>query len=123
MGVSDGDRKARVREYKEQPPEAGIYRVLNTSAGTALVGSTPNLPGMLNRQHFQLEMGSHPDRELQDDWNALGADAFTFEVLDRLEAEGGSAEELAEDLAVLKDLWLERLRAAGNALYRWSERG
>lgn len=122
MGVGD-HRKAQVRRYKEQPPEAGIYRVRNMSSGAALIGSTPNLPGMLNRQRFQLEMGSHPDRELQADWNTLGPDIFAFEVLDRLEATDTSAEELAEDLSVLKDLWLERLRSAGETLYPWSERG
>ena len=73
------DRKARMREYKETPRPAGVYRVRNTATGKSLVGSTADLPGMLNRQRFQLEHGSHPDRELQRDWNELGPDAFEFE--------------------------------------------
>ena len=82
--VSGSGRKTLIREYKETQQPAGIYRVRNTTAGKSLIGSSVNLPGMLNRQRFQLEHGSHPDRELQSDWKTLGPGAFEFEVLDRL---------------------------------------
>jgi hypothetical protein len=39
--------------------------VRNTANGESLVGTSPDLPGMLNRQRFQLERSSHPDPELQ----------------------------------------------------------
>ena len=77
-------RKARIRRYKETLPPAGVFRVRNTATGKSLVGSSANLPGTLNRHRFQLERGSHPSRELQADWSALGPDAFEFEVLDQL---------------------------------------
>jgi hypothetical protein len=121
--VSQIDRKARIREYKETSQPAGIYRVRNTTTGKSLVGSTVNLPGMLNRQRFQLEHGSHPDRELQRDWAELGPDAFEFETLDRLEPRDESAYDPTEDLRVLKEMWLEKLTASGEPLYRQSRRG
>ena len=74
------DRKELTRKYKMTPRPAGVYRVHNSVNGMSLVGSSPNLPGMLNRQRFQLEHGSHPDLELQEDWNKCGPTAFTFEV-------------------------------------------
>ena len=83
--MDQSERKARIREYKETPLPAGIFCVRNTTTGKMLVGSSPNLPGMLNRQRFQLESGMHPDKELQKDWNELRPDAFAFEELDRLE--------------------------------------
>ena len=43
------DRKALVREYKEQAQEMGVYRVHNTANGKSLVGSSVNLPAILNR--------------------------------------------------------------------------
>jgi hypothetical protein len=121
--VSQIDRKARIREYKETPRPAGIYLVRNTATGKSLVGSTGDLPGMLNRQRFQLENGLHPDRELQKDWNDLGSDAFEFEVLDRLEPKDEPAHDPTEDLRVLKEMWLEKLTASGEPLYRQSGRG
>jgi hypothetical protein len=121
--VSEIDRKARLREYKETPRPAGVYRIRNTAAGKSLVGSTPDLPGMLNRQRFQLNHGSHPDRELQKDWNELGSDAFEFEVLDRLEPKDEPDYDPTEDLRVLKEMWLQKLTGSGEPLYRESQRG
>jgi hypothetical protein len=78
---------------------------------------------MLNRQRFQLEHGSHPDRELQRDWDELGSDAFEFEALDRLKPRDEPAYDPTEDLRVLKEMWLEKIVAAGAPLYRQSRRG
>ncbi|MBN1192737.1 MAG: GIY-YIG nuclease family protein [Coriobacteriia bacterium] len=110
-----------MREYKESSRSAGIFQVANTVSGRLLLGPTPDLPGMLNRQRFQLEMGSHPDKELQTDWNDLGPDAFEFSVLDELEPHEESEADLGEDLRVLHQMWLERL--FGTELYRQSVRG
>jgi len=121
--VSGSDRKELIREYKQTPQPAGIYRVRNTATGRSLIGSSPNLPGMLNRQRFQLVHGSHPDRELQADWKTLGPDAFEFEVLDRLKPREEPGYDPAADLRALKELWLEKLTAAGEPLYRQSTRG
>jgi len=121
--MSQIDRKARIREYKETPRPAGIYRVRNTVTGRSLVGSSLNLPGMLNRQRFQLENGSHPDRELQIDWNKLGPDAFEFEILDQLESKDESEKRIAEELCVLLTMWLDKLMSSGESLYRQSLRG
>ena len=119
--MSNIDRKARIREYKETPRPAGVYRVRNSKAGKTLIGSTTDLPGMLNRQRFQLENGSHPDRELQRDWSEFGPDGFEFETLDQLEPSDEPAYDPAEDLAVLKKIWIEKLIASGDKLYQQSK--
>ena len=111
------DRKVLVREYLETPRPAGVYRVRNTASGKSLLGSSPNVPGILNRQRFQLENGSHPDAELQPDWNELGPDAFAFETLDLLKPSDDPDYDLSEDLRVLKEMWLEKLTASGVPLY------
>jgi hypothetical protein len=116
--VTQIDRKACIRQYKETPRPAGMFRVRNTETGKSLVGSTANLPGMLNRHRFQLEHGFHPSRELQADWNALGSDAFEFEVLDQLKHSDQSDYDATEDLRVLKEMWIEKLKASGELLYR-----
>jgi len=112
------DRKARIREYKETLPPAGVFRIRNNETGKSLVGSTANLSGTLNRHRFQLERGSHPSRELQADWNALGPNAFEFEVLDHLKPSDMPDYDPAEDLRVLKELWIEKMKASGELLYR-----
>lgn len=115
------DRKALVRDYKQTPRPAGVFRVRYAAAGRSLLGTSADLPGMLNRQRFQLEMGSHPSKALQADWNEAGADAFVIEELDRLDPPDDPDYDPADDLEALKAMWVERVTAAGDELYR--ERG
>src|SRR5690349_3968973 len=98
--MSKTDRKALTREYKETPRPAGIFRVRNTAAGKSFVASTVDLPAMLNRQRFQLQLGGHPDQELQNDWKELGENAFEFETLDQLEPKTEPEYDPREELRV-----------------------
>ncbi|MFZ1986444.1 MAG: GIY-YIG nuclease family protein [Desulfatitalea sp.] len=104
------DRKDLIRKYKETPRPAGIYRVRNTVSGRSLVGSSPDLPGIINRIRFQLEHGSHPDSELQKEWYEFGKDAFIFETLDQLAPSSDSGYDPSEDLRVLLQMWIEKLK-------------
>ena len=118
------DRKALTAEYKRTPRRAGMFVVRNIVSGRWLVGSSPDLPGMLNRQRFQLEMGSHPDKELQLDWNEIGEGGFAIEVLDELApADDASPVDVSDDLSVLRHEWLDKLHSEGRALYPTSVRG
>jgi hypothetical protein len=74
------DRKAKIREYKETPRPAGVFRILNRETGRTLLGSSNDAPARLKRERFQLDLGAHPNRALQGDWKALGRDAFHFSV-------------------------------------------
>ncbi len=55
------DRKALIRQYKETRRPMGVFRVFNTVADRSFVGSSKDLPSVLNRERFQLSHGSHPD--------------------------------------------------------------
>lgn len=106
-----------IRKYKDAPRPAGVYRIRNEMRGRSLLGSSPNVPGMLNRVRFQLEDGSHPDKELQADWNELGPGAFEFETLDLLKQSDDPGQDPSDDLDVLKQMWLEKLTATGEEFY------
>jgi hypothetical protein len=73
---------------------------------------------MLNRQRAQLRFGGHPDRQMQADWNALGPDAFVFEVLDTLEPRDDPAYDPTADLDALEKLWREKLAPGGDPGYK-----
>lgn len=111
------DKKRLKREYKETPRPAGVYRVWNKVDDKSLVGSSLNLPGILNRHGFDLKLGNHRNRELQQDWNERGADAFEFEVLDTLEPSEDPNRNVADELKALEELWLERLQPFGERGY------
>jgi len=104
------NRRELVRTYKETRRPMGVYRVRNLHDGRSLVGRSVDLPSILNRERAALRLGAHGNAALQRDWNALGPDAFAFEVLDTLAApDDGAAYDPLPDLDVLLAMWLERL--------------
>jgi hypothetical protein len=111
------DRRALIRQYKETPRPIGVFRVHNTVSDKSFVGASRDLPSVLNRERFWLGHGGHPNRALQEDWNRLGPTAFVFEVLDTLSPADRSESQLADDLAVLEQLWLEKLSPYGDRGY------
>jgi hypothetical protein len=112
------DRKELIRAYKETPRPMGVFRVRNTRTGRSLIGSSVDVPAMLNRQRFQLGAGGHPDRALQQDWREFGPAAFEFETLDVLEPPQEPGHDPAADLRTLEQLWLERLGRPDQRGYR-----
>jgi hypothetical protein len=87
----------------------GVFQIRNLTSGKVLVGSSTDVPAMLNRQQAQLRLGVHPNRQLQLDWQTLGPEAFAFEVLDTLAPPEEPASDSRADLRVLETLWLEKL--------------
>jgi hypothetical protein len=119
--VSDGEEtivtdKARRRELKEQarqnPPEAGVYRIVNKKAGTYLLGSAVNLDSMRSKLAFARSTGSPSALDLRLKAEILrdGLEHFDLEILDTLTVtpEMTTADVRAE-LATLEELWRERL--------------
>lgn len=90
----------------------GVFRVRCTATGRQVIGATRDLPSALNRQRAQLSLGGHPDKTLQADWEAHGAAAFTFEVLDTLAPRDDPGYDPTDDLEVLRDMWRARLAEA-----------
>jgi len=103
------DRRELTRAYRETRRPMGIFRVRNTANDRALVACSLDLPASLNRERAQLRFGAHRNAAMQQDWNALGADAFAFEVLDTLTPVDRPDWDPTDDLRALEELWLERL--------------
>jgi hypothetical protein len=80
-------RKAAVAAYRERKIAAGIYAVRCIANGAVWVGQAPDLSTIQNRLWFTLRLGNCPHRSLQDAWGAEGAEAFKFEILERLDEE------------------------------------
>jgi hypothetical protein len=102
----------------------GVYRIRNLHDGRSLVGTSVDLPAIVNRERLALRLGSHRNAALQRDWNALGPDAFAFEVLDTLAApDDQPTYDPTDDLKVLLGLWLERLAPFDSQGYMRRPRG
>ena len=115
-------RKQLKTEYKQAKSAAGIFMLRNNANGKILVGSSLNLNGPLNRLRFELSTGMHKNRVLQEEWNRLGAESFSFEIVDSFIPKDDPAFDTSAELAVLEELWLEKLQPFGDKGYNTSSK-
>src|SRR5690606_3084279 len=81
--------------------------------------TTQNLNGKINRTKFQLDHGSHPYLELQQEWNEHGSEASVIEVLDTLKYDKDESKtDYSEELEILRMVWEERLIGEGLEFYK-----
>ena len=92
------DKKALKREYKETARPMGVFQIRNTVNGKVWLGTSVDLPSILNRHRAQLRAGSHRNKALQQDWNAFGMEAFALEILDTLAPSDRPTYDPARDL-------------------------
>lgn len=105
-------RRALARQYKQAFPCMGIYAVRCDAAGLLRLGSSRHADGTLNRLRFELVRGAHRDRALQQAWRTHGAEAFRFEVIDRVKERDDPAFDYDAELASLLALWQAELLPA-----------
>jgi len=105
------------REYKNNPPPMGILQITNKQNGKILIDSSQNLPGRINRYKFELRVLGQQNKELQADWDTYGEEAFEFEIIDELDPKTASSTDYAQELLILKEMWLEKLSPFGERGY------
>jgi len=122
MSENKKTRKELQREYKERVKPSGVYQVKNLANGKVLLGSSLNVEGLLNRNRFTLRNNSHPNEELQKDWNELGPDQFLFEILEVVQVQDDLNFNLKDELTLLEQIWLEKLQPFGERGYNTNDR-
>jgi hypothetical protein len=112
-------RKKELKElYKQMKPDMGVLIIRCTANDKCLLVPARNLNGMINRLRFQLEMGSAPYKELQNDWKQYGPESFAFEVLDTLAYSKDEAKtDYSKELDELCSLWKDKLKQENVNLY------
>lgn len=110
-------RKDIHREYRERVKPAGVFQVRNTVSGKVLLGSSLNLEGSLNKHKFMLKIGRHDNKALQKDWDELGVDKFSFEILQVVQVKDDPNFNLRDELWLLEQIWLEQLQPLGERGY------
>ncbi|KQR56804.1 GIY-YIG nuclease family protein [Acidovorax sp. Leaf160] len=108
--LSPQARRELTRQYKQAFPCMGVYAVRCEAAGLLRLGRSRNAEGMLNRVRFELARGGHHDKAVQAAWNAHGAEAFRFEVIDRLRERDDPAYDYDAELEAMLILWTAELQ-------------
>lgn len=101
-------RKELQAQYRENPPEAGVYRIVNTQNEKVLLSSATNLASVRNKLKFAKSTGSVStlDHRLEADANEFGIDVFTLEVLDTIDVGPElTRKQIEQELAELEALY------------------
>jgi hypothetical protein len=108
-------RKALTEQYKQARAAAGVYRIVNTRTGKALLGSTTNLVNIQNKLDFAASTRTYGvlDRRLRADLEQFGAEVFELEIVETLAVtpEMTSAK-VRQELETLEALHRERFDPA-----------
>ena len=105
-------RKQLLTEYKQTRPEAGVYRVVNTTTGKTLLASSPNLPSVQSKMEFARSTNAATifGYKMAPDVRQFGIGAFSLEILEVLEVRPETTQaEILADLKTLEELWREKL--------------
>jgi len=111
------NKKQITKDYKQQKQPAGVYAVHNKIDNKMYIGTSKNLPAVVRRFEFTLQMESFPYQELIDDYKKLGKDNFEIKILDELELKNETDKEIDNELNSLEELWIEKLKGDGVSFY------
>lgn len=111
------DRKKELKmQYKEMKPQMGIFIIRSKVNNKCFIQTTKDFRGGINGAKVRLAGGSHPNRELQKEWNDFGSENFIIEILEKLEYDND--ESIIEDLALLQMIWEEKLAKENKEFYK-----
>jgi len=97
-------------EYKQLMFKMGVYQIRNLVNNKVFIGSSKDLTAAWNAQQFQLNLGSHRNKTLQEDWNRFGADKFIYEILEELTFAEDKPVDVDSELNVLEAMVLEEIQ-------------
>jgi len=112
------DRKQAKEDYRRTLQPMGIVQVKNLVSGRIYITASANTRGTINSLRFQLKSGAFTtSHELCRDWQKLGEQSFTIEVIDELKPVDEAEHDYHADLKALEELWLEKLQPYGERGY------
>ncbi|MBM2817263.1 MAG: hypothetical protein HW421_4025 [Ignavibacteria bacterium] len=115
------DKKKLREDYKNIIHPKGIFIIKNLKNGKVFLGGTLNLHGVLDKNKFVLNMGSHYNKQLQEDWKEYGSESFSFEIAETLPLKEDANYNYDEDLKIMEMLWVDKFRPTEQNCYNKSE--
>ena len=112
-------RKELLEMYKQMKPDMGIFVIQSRQSQKCFLEVSQNVKAKINSTTFQLNANTHPNKELQKEWNEYGEANFDIEVLEKLKySEDESKTDYREELEILKLQWEEKMSHDNVSFYR-----
>jgi len=103
-------RKELKEEYKQMKFRMGVFQVKNKINGKIFIGSSTDLVAIWHAQKLQLDMGIHPNSDLQKDWNEYGAENFVYEIKEEINQTDDRQIDFAKEIKTLEEMIIEELQ-------------
>ena len=107
--MTENEKKLK-EAYKNTKKEMGVYKISSQNSKNTYIGTAKDLKGIMNSIRFQLNLGSYPNKQLQNEWKELGSESFKVEVLDILSySKDETKTDYSGDLKTLAEMWHEKI--------------
>lgn len=106
-------RKELLEQYRQRTPRAGVFAVLSPDGTRYYLHFAVDVEALMRRERFQLELGSHPHKALQQAWNETNGAGFDLRVQMEPEEKERTRDELLDELRLLTQLAEQELREQG----------
>ena len=108
-------KKGLMQAYKAAPTYYGVIQITNRQSGKIFIDTVPNIKNRLFFYQTNLNKNFYRNTPLQRDWNELGADQFSFQIL--WKKENDDVMNMHDELKQLKREWLLKLQPFGERGY------
>jgi hypothetical protein len=71
------------------------------------------LKAIWNRHRAQLNFGSHPNKELQSEWNNYGEESFEYEIIAAIKEKDDEEKDYKKEVKELEELYIEEFKPFG----------
>lgn len=114
------DRRKELKlKYRQMKPEMGIFIIRSKINNKYFLRATGDLRGVINGTTARLKGGSHPNGELQKEWNEFGSENFIIETLEKLEYDRDESKtDYSEELELMQMIWEEKLAGENLVSYK-----
>lgn len=113
------DKKKIKRDYKEKIRPAGVYVVINKNDKKIFIGKTRTPSSVLYRLNIELERGTHPHKNMINDYEKLGKNNFEIKIYSELNIEKLEESEVVEKLNELYESSREELNNDNYTFYNF----
>ena len=110
-------RKELKEEYRQMKFRMGVFQIKNKINGKLFIGSSLDLNAIWHAQKLQLDFGIHPNSDLQKDWKELGAENFSYEILEEIRQIEDKPTDFSKEIKVLEGMIIDELQPFENKGY------
>jgi len=103
-------KKELREEFKQKKYRMGVFKLTNTQNGKIFIGSSIDLDAYWHALRLQLNTGLFLNKELQEEWKALGQEAFTYETLEEIKQDDEKDTDYPKEIKALEEMLIEELQ-------------